>query len=297
MCYVRMLSCMILSCWCALAFAEGKDVTSVLKDDKRVERPMLLPEAKDEAQMKERVERLAKTAGLREYGFWSQAIRYGPKDGNVESSFFNTSLYAWYESTGLDNLESYTFVQYLRGCVFVSQLDANMVEERGLGVTRSYFGARTVFVHREWQIDSDDELPMFGSSKSQPLQPHYFMEWGGNPNKFPDHSQKLYGEDPPSVPRLYIRANVEPPAHVTESVGALAATNHSLEFRMCLYRTKDVVGRTDKHAFIENPIDCFSWASSFVYDFKAKKFNSPQGIMPICKPDVLPSAEKKWEFK
>ena len=297
MCNVRMLSSIILSCLCALAFAEGKDVVTVIKDDKRVERPVIVLPSKDAVGKTEAEDRAQRAVGLREYGFWSQAIRYGPKEANAENSFFNTALYAWYESTGLDNLESYTYVQYLRGCVFVSQLDANMVEERGLGVTRSYFGVRTVFVHREWQIDSDDELPMFGSSKSQPLQPHYFMEWGGNPNKFPDRSQKLYGEDPPNIPRLYIRANVEPAAHVTENVWGLSAINHSLEFRMCLYRSKDVAGRTDKHAFIENPIDCFSWESSFVYDFKAKKFNSPKGILPICQPDVMPSAEKKWEFK
>ncbi len=297
MCYVRMLSCVIFLCWCASALAEDKDVVTVIKDDKRVESGVTVIQSKGTVGKTETDGRAQRVSGLREYGFWSQATRYGPKDAKPENSFYNTALYAWYESTGLDNLESYTYVQYLRGCVFVSQLDANMIEERGLGVTRSYFGTRIVFVHREWQIDSDDELPMFGSSKSQPLQSHYFMEWGGNPNKFPDRMHKLYGEDPPSVPRLYIRANIEPPAHVTENVGGLMATNHSLEFRMCLYRTKDVIGRIDKHTFIENPIDCFSWASSFVYDFKTKKFNSPQGILPICRPDVMPSAEKKWEFK
>ena len=297
MCNVRILSSIILSCWCALALAEGRDEVTVIKDEKRIERPVVVLPSKDAVDKAGSEDRSQRAIGLREYGFWSQATRYGPKETNAENSFYNTALYAWYESTSLDNVESYTYVQYLRGCVFVSQLDANMVEERGLGVTRPYFGVRTVFVHREWQIDSDDELPMFGSSKSQPLQPHYFMEWGGNPNKFPDRRQKLYGEDPPNVPRLYVRANVEPAAYVTENVSGLSAINHSLEFRMCLYRSEDVVGRTDKHAFIENPIDCFSWASSFVYDFKAKKFNSPKGILPICQPDVMPSAEKKWEFK
>jgi len=122
------------------------------------------------------------------------------------------------------------------------------------------------------------------------------MEWGVAPNKFPDRLEKLYGEDPPALPRLYVRAGSGSPAHI-ENPDRDTAVNHSFRFRMCLYRTKDILREVDKQTFIADPIDCFSWSSSFIYNHQEKKFESPPGIAPVCRPEVIPSPEKRWEMK
>ncbi len=257
--------------------AASKDKVVVLREHQRIERAP--PDHQD----------------LKAYGFWERQTRYGSGNKATEGDMYNSTIYAWYETTDIQSIELYAFVRYIKGCAFVSRLDATGAEKQGLGVTRQHYGRRIVYVHPEWEIDSDDRMPMHGSSAAEPLLPHYAMEWGETKGVFPEESHHTYGEDPPTEPRLYLTAAVIPAAHLEELGNGTTAINHSFEFKTCLYHSGDVPQVVDSHTFIKNPVDCYSWSSSFIYDHQAKVFTSPQGIADICRPKTIPSPDKKWE--
>lgn len=257
----------------------AKDTVSVLSEEKRVEYP-------DREKMSD----------LREYGFWERKARFGPGDNLADAAIYYSTIYAWYETDSIKNIEEYAFVRYIKGCAYVSTLNPDGVIDRGLGVTRQHLGERIVFIHPEWEIDSDEVTPMYGSVKREPLLPHYFMEWGVPRGVFPDKSYSIYGEDPPVNPRLYFHARNSVPAYLETIDGRTMAINHSFEQKVCLYRTKDIPATAARGMFIENPVDCFSWSNSFIYDHFEKKFRSQRYISGICSPEIRPSAEKKWEL-
>lgn len=272
--------------------AKAGDEVKVLEEDRSIELMI-----KKEGGARKNI-RDGATENLREYGFWGRTTRFGPKGTGVGDAIYNSTIYAWYETVSMKHIEDYGFVRYLRGCAFSSSLGENGGLEQSLNVTRRHYGKRTVFVHPDWEIDSEEGLPMFGASRLTPLLPHYFMEWGVPPNKFPEKSYKRYGEDPPAEPRLYAKESILPAAYVTGEGKHAEALNHSFEFKVCLYPTKKIAQSVDKQQFIEDPIDCFTWSSSFVYDHQANTFTSPSGIQPICRPETIPSPEEKpREFK
>lgn len=257
----------------------AKDELTVQSEERRVEHPQG-----------------AQTKGLREYGFWERKTQFGSAR-NLAEAIYNSAIYAWYETNSMKDIESYAFVKYIRGCVFVSEMGSDGKINRGLGVTRWHFGKRIVFVHPEWVIDADDKLPIHGSSPYTPLLTHHFMEWGVPQGIFPNGSYQTYGDDPPREPRLHFMESVSVPAHLESTFDTQTAVNHSLEFRTCLYRTKDIPAFVDKKNFIPHPIDCFSSSSSYIYDFTAKKFKSEKHIASICRPEIIPSPEQQWELK
>ena len=57
MCNIRILSSIVLSCWCALALAEGKDVVTVVNEEKRIERPVIVLPSKNAVDKTETEER------------------------------------------------------------------------------------------------------------------------------------------------------------------------------------------------------------------------------------------------
>ena len=221
---------------------------------------------------------------VREIGFWTREYRVGPDHDplGLEQNY-GSQLYAWYETDSFATLTDYVFVQFIRGCIFASTYDGQS-REISFSFVREHLGERKIFVHPEWTVDSVDSDPVFHSGEKQNLSRHYFAEWNNAPEVFPDRTVHLYGKEPPPSPRLFV---TDLPSQSfwgqDGGDGREYAHNVSLEFRMCLYRGADIASTyKEGDKITAEPIACFLWRSSHIFDHQTKQFRSPSGIAPEC---------------
>lgn len=229
---------------------------------------------------------------LKEYGFWVRSINVPP---NVKFSddldLYWSKLYAWYETEQPAHIEDFAFVQYVRGCIYSTERHPDGRITTHFNVTHWNLGERKVFVHPDWIVDSEYLDPFMSTNPKFPLR-HYFMESQKKPDEFPRGHGAYYGDSPPKLPRLSVMYSPSVPASASNSSEDFAR-NHSLEYRTCLYRTKDIPAMSDG-ANIPGAIGCFDWSSSYVYDHARKKYASPAGENPVCRPEKIPDFKGPW---
>lgn len=185
---------------------------------------------------------------------------------------FGTDIKMSYRTRGVSQLEEYGIVQFIKGCKFNSYKKPNGKVERYFGITRDFFGKRERFQHREWVIDSIEQDPMYNSFEGFGRHGAYRSMIQGK--------VVYYFQQKPVEPELFVTdlpgtASMEGPNDI--------ATNTSLVFKSCLYKTKDIPLQTtaDDLSFAE-PIKCFEWSSSYIYNHEINKFESKKELDPFC---------------
>lgn len=227
---------------------------------------------------------------LKEFGFWVRKWRTKPTfKGDLE--VLNSTLYAWYETVDLGRLEDFAFVQYVRGCVYSSQKNKDGDVSVHYNITHANLGERKLFIHTDWVVDSPKSDPMYDSNPAYPLR-HYFLEWNKTPLQFPRSHGLNFGDTKPKLPRLFILSSPSMSAYIVTNQNEFA-TNHSLEYRTCLYRTSEIPESSDGK-IIPGALGCFEWNSSNIYDHTRRRFSSPEGIVPACRPEKLPTLSGRW---
>lgn len=212
-----------------------------------------------------------------------KAVRlYVENSSNGQSA--GTAIAAEMEATERDFLKDYLFVQYIKGCRYSISADGS----REI-LTRSFFGKRRApFIHKEWQIDTDeDQDPSYWSSRiagydpirgfeiprnadyatTSPLLSEEFSSWVGKVKNL--ESNSLYVYDAPSGSTLHgLHSKVE---------------ISSLTFKMCLYRAAQVPAKiSTPDIFLQDPIACLDWDSNFGLNAEGKALESKAEIDPFC---------------
>lgn len=224
-------------------------------------------------------------ASLKEFGFRVKNWRLSAgKTDAIE--IFNSTVYAWYETADHAHLLDFAFVQYVRGCVYSSEKNTDGTTTVRHSVLHQQFGKHKLFLHPDWVVDSPMADPMFGSDPKRSVR-HYFMEWNKEPEQFPRSHGSYYGDVAPVTPRLFMFTSPTTPAYVSRGGPTDEAISHSLEYRTCLYRTKDIPNTSDG-SIIPGALGCFEWKSSHVYDHALRSFVSPDGIVDACRPERIP---------
>ncbi|MDO8495932.1 MAG: hypothetical protein Q7S43_00560 [bacterium] len=212
-----------------------------------------------------------KTCELKKVEYLVEDYSVGIDDGHN----YGTRFFARYETKKIKDLEKYVFVQFIKGCDFSSSLvNGQPAVEQDVSYPRD--AGPIKFLFKEWTIDSYDFDPVYSTV---PGKSRFFgYRWNMIPGSFSTDTEKLYGQEKPKVPKMYI---VDHPGSAFYLNGT--AHNISLQFRTCIYRTKDVP-RTVSHNDINfaKPIHCYEWTSSFVYNHSVGEFESPLSISSAC---------------
>ncbi len=205
-------------------------------------------------------------------------------EGDATRDQYGTDMYASYETNTLEKVKKYVFVQFIRGCVFHSEMlptgeIANYFTESRDGYMDTPYGY-TLFRHPNWEIDSIDEDPVYASNPDFAENRHYLYQWiDPAPSWIPEKQGNLYGEKPPKFPRLFIVDH-------TVSAGLfwnIPTKNTSLEFRTCLYKTVDVPRKRERGDInFATPVTCFEWSHNFVYNHGIKDWERPTTIAEVC---------------
>jgi len=215
------------------------------------------------------------TCDLRRLLFVTEDYRL--KIGKDEYQYF-TLTYATYETATFATLEKYAFVQFIRGSVFTSRKDpvtgkTEVTYDGALG----NFDQWLVYKIPEWIIDAGSTSPTYMSIEGMPQ--HYWYRWQNAilPPPWLTQDENIYRQDRSQlkVPRLYVDDNPQEALVVNGT-----AYNVSLEFKTCLYKSADIPKTTtrDNTNFAE-PLFCFPWRSSYVYNHDLKKYESPEGLV------------------
>lgn len=188
---------------------------------------------------------------------------------------YGTRFFARYETNRVRDLEKYVFVQFIKGCDFSSELANGEVEIAYDRVYPRDAGVIT-FKFPDWTIDSYDLDPAYATVPDKSR--FYGNRWNTVPGSFSTDTEFFYGQRKPRIPKIYI---VDHPGQAFYLNGR--AHNISLKFRTCIYQTKNVSKKVahDNINFAE-PISCYEWSSSFVYNHFIGEFESFLDIVPAC---------------
>lgn len=207
-----------------------------------------------------------------------KAVRYLIEDYRIElyGGLFNfgTRLFTEYETESIEFLEKYVFVSFVKGCAFTSELtdgEVNTSIAHGSGGPNS-----TEVWYPDWTIDSFDSDPAYNSYPG--VSRNHTYRWNSQESSFDPKSENYYGIIRPTVPKLYV--SDRPGTAFTGANGK--AKNLSLVFKMCLYKSGDVPVDIANKDSLGEPIHCYQWASSWIYDHSLNRYTNPYGISDAC---------------
>ncbi len=248
---------------------------------------------------------------LKEIVFFEEDDELPANPSDPDDFLGRTTLFmAGIETETVEALTNYVFVQLIRGCMWTSQKNPDGSITNRFNINRRHLGNRTHFVFREWVVDSIHHEPAFSEDGESPDR-HFLLQWSDpRPKWIPRGTQNIWergGEDErtPTIPFGFVTDSPEPlakylPMNLAQRVFPdilESATNRSLEFRMCLHRTKDVPATTDGTTKgFGAPIACYEWRSSHVYDHVRGVFTSPTGIHGECRRPLNDEERRKEEF-
>ncbi len=190
---------------------------------------------------------------------------------------YGTETIMEYETDSVASIENYALVNFIRGCSFDSVKDDEGEIVKSLSnLNKEQFGANKKIYFPEWVIDSIDEDPVYNSD--QEFGRHYLLRWNVNQHSYNFTTKKYYGEEKPKKPIVYL---TDLPGSAYKDYARIY--NISLEFKTCIYRSKDVpLSTVETDVNFADPIKCFEWASSYIYNFDTQKFEHKNALDPFC---------------
>lgn len=213
-----------------------------------------------------------KTCDLKKVRYVVEDYQVTMMDGEYN---LGTRMFAQFETNSVRNLKKYVFAQFIKGCVFSSKLvSGQRIVEYDHAYPRDKKPVALNF--KNWVIDSYDYDPVYSTV---PGKSRFFgYRWNTVPDSFSTDTEKLYGQVKPRKPKLYL---VDHPG--TAFIMNGKAKNISLEFKICIYRERDVPKSVSPdNVNFAKPVDCFNWHSSFVYNHQTNEYESYSQVVSTC---------------
>ena len=195
----------------------------------------------------------------------------------IENSYnYGTRFFARYQTNTVENLENYVFVQFVKGCLFSSKVEDGKVDiSQDVAYPRE--SGSVMFKFPDWTIDSYNFDPVYSAAAGRSR--FYYYIWNTVPGSFDTDTKKQYYREKPKIPQLYTVDHPGSAFYINRK-----AHNISLEFKTCIYRYQDVPASVSYDDInFAKPLGCYSWRSSFVYNHKTSRFESPSSISKACR--------------
>lgn len=196
-------------------------------------------------------------------------------------SSHGSKMIASFKTKDKRELDAFAVVQYIKGCKY-EMIGRGERTEVNRSVARDFFDEVIPFLHKDWVIDSVDLDPIYNSTNEMR---HAYYRWNSVMDSQAEETERFYFQEAPSNNRLYVR-DMPGTSSVTEypEMDAYFATNTSLKFKTCIFKTEDVPSRVSSPEvdLTDRAIKCFEWDSSFIYNAQTKRFESSDEIHPLC---------------
>ncbi len=218
--------------------------------------------------------------------FKEETFSDGKRDGNI------SIMAGFYETNRPNCMETYGFVQWIKGCYTSNRFNVKTGEFSEYLAGRDLRGKSVPFVHSDWEVDTVDTDPLYGSSvdtliENPELKRHSFHYVFAKPlgrsnlrddllfdqdvmNHLGSGKDMVYRQTPESP---QAKANQWVIRDIPSSGSVLWDRNHPdvysasdsyLEFKLCIYRIENIPltgspARFDAAPHQGGPVHCFDW--------------------------------------
>jgi hypothetical protein len=181
------------------------------------------------------------------------------------------------------SIESYAIVQWIRGCMFHSSMTPNGVEKM-LTISRRHFGEDKIFVHKDWEIDSDTFDPIYTAHEQYGR--HALLRWNRNPESFNPETATWYSTRKPTHGSVFA-TDLPGPGMLSNGDGITSgiAQNATLDFRTCIFETRSLPKSTTpggQGISMKKALWCVDWSHRFIWDFKKGVMTTASKIDEVC---------------
>ena len=245
------------------------------------------------------------TCGLTKFALATFDGGFKDLGGSESESRFRMSSALW-ETSDPSCIKNYGVVQYIKGCIYNINHDPKTGEkEEYFGLNRDSRGQTIDFVHKNWEVDSIDIDPLYSSYDQADANDENRFNWNKVTKKpfslngtasglknaeavFFNSKNYDYVMNVKDTKQIFV---VDIPSGSDyDRKGALGIewiTRSSLEFKTCLYNTKDIPKTGDPKDFTVSeseggPIVCFEWSDKTKVDFENKTFTRTEEMAPFC---------------
>ncbi|MEI7528880.1 MAG: hypothetical protein WCK76_08040 [Elusimicrobiota bacterium] len=200
------------------------------------------------------------------------------KNHAATGRYFGTETVLEYETDKAGSLTRYGVAQFIRGCEFHSDRKPDGETVKTLDISRHWNGKFIIYKHPDWVQDSVTPDPLDWGYETVSPERHFYY-WNSRPGRKDADRNNYYGYKKPAKPILYL--------HDLPGVAGLdgtSAMNISLQFRACIYKSADVPPNVPAEVLdFAKPLACLEWASSWVYNHAAGRYEQPSEIDPVCR--------------
>lgn len=224
-----------------------------------------------------------------------ESQNYSIKDPEDVLPFYGTLGYFGFETNSWADITKYGFVQRIRGCTYHAKKNADGSVSKRIGESIMHLDVKRIYVFPEWSNDATTTDPLYYGPTEEDAHLNggrvSLYRWTPqlgviNSKKTKDLYEML--QMPASK-----RKKLSPSVFVTDSPSMAymiseadqTFQNVSLEFRICLYKLKDIPLAVDSEAPIDaTPIVCHNWNSQFEYNFEKNKYEHKpkKGLDSFC---------------
>jgi hypothetical protein len=181
-----------------------------------------------------------------------------------------------------DSIPRYGVVQYLKGCMFQSELLPDGTINNRFAYVHKHFGAYQLLRHDNWVVDSSHDDPVASSFENYGRFDLY--KWNKDPKNLDADNGTWYFDAKPPHGTVF-KSELISNTGLMEAPGNPMARNSSLELETCIFKINDLPLKSDA---VGSGIDrskaiwCGQWDHKFSYDFANGKVVQDQLIHPYC---------------
>ncbi len=186
------------------------------------------------------------------------------------------------EVTKPSQIPNYGVVQFMKGCMFESELQDDGSVRRDFTYIHKNFGRYKLVKHDDWIIDTEHADPLTSSFEGYGRFDLY--KWNSNPANLDADNATWYFDAKPTHGTVF-KADLIGTTGFIEDAVKPSARNSSLDIETCIFKIGDLPKATDETgAGVDKSkaLWCASWDHKFVYDFANSKVVQEKTIHPYC---------------
>lgn len=179
-------------------------------------------------------------------------------------------------------IPKYGVVQFLRGCMFESELLPDGTVDKRFAYVHKHFGQYQLVRHENWVVDSSHSDPVTSSFENYGRFDLY--KWNSDPKSLEADNANWYFHGQPPHGTVF-KADLISTTGLIEGTKNPTARNSSIELESCIFKIGDLPKTSDSAGSgidKSKAIWCSSWDHKFIYDHLNSKVESSASIHPFC---------------
>ncbi len=180
------------------------------------------------------------------------------------------------------SIPRYGVVQFMKGCMFQSELLPDGSVQNRFAYVHKHFGNYQLLRHDNWVVDSSHNDPLASSFENYGRFDLY--KWNKDPGNLDADDATWYFDAKPLHGTVF-KSELISNTGLMEGTENPMARNSSLELETCIFKIDDLPLKTDS---VGTGVDrskaiwCSQWDHKFSYDFANSKVNQDQSIHAYC---------------